>query len=191
MKELSRFFGITKITAGGRRPAEFDTAHLAFGKFLTARAHHAHGMPLQRPAAGDEAQCVGILRRCGRCSPGVQERFAPHSVDHRYSSQWRNGQAHGGLGQPIDRDHGFGVKTVLAEALDKAFHSIGTDGLRAVGRQTPRTQVQALDIGVFDSPQAKFEGKVGSRGHRPPMLMNGPQPSLGPCQEIQRRHQHQ
>ena len=148
-------------------------------------------MARQRPAAGNEFQRVGSVRRGhgGTAMPGKFAAVDP--IDDRWPAHRRKGKADGILGEAIDRCHRLGTKAVGCKPCREAPDRFGAYRLRSVGDHSQRGQIQARNHRVLDSAQAKLKGEVGRGRQRRPMPMDRPQPRLGSNEEGEGRHHDQ
>ena len=190
VEQLAGLLRIVEVTRGRRGSAELKPALLALAD-LARGVDDADLVAGQRPAAGDEFQCVGSVRR-GRGGAGVPgELAAVDPVDDRRPAERREGEADGILGKPVHGAHRLGTKAIGGKPRREAPHSLRPHGFRTVGDHTQRSEVETGDPGVLDPAQAKLEGEVWRGGQRPPMPVYRPQPCLGSHEKGEGRHHDQ
>ena len=93
-----------------------------------------------------------------------------------------------GFGQTIARSQRLAPQATGREHLDKALQSGGPDGLRAVARHPPATQVEVLQIFGSDLAGAQVVGEIGSRREAAAIPGDRAQPAQRPLQESRRAH---
>ena len=143
------------------------------------------------PPQQTKRSAAGIVRRARAAPVPARERLALHHVHARQRTGCRKRQRDAVLREAVDRVHGLAPETVAREALAEALDGARADRLRAVQRQPPAAEVEALEALVIDLRQAQLVGEVRRGGQRAAVAVNGPEPALRAQQETQRRHDDQ
>ena len=134
-------------------------------------------------AACHKAQGGGIIFVGRKRLAGPCEGLAPNAIDLQTTARRGKCHAQRGLGQTVDRRHGFRPKAILAEAFAEPRHRVGAYGLSAIQRHLPGAEVQPFDIAVIDAAQTQLVGEVRRRGNRASVIMDGPQPASRPARK--------
>ena len=100
----------------------------------------------------------------------------------------RSGDTERSFGEAVDWKKRGGVEAVFVEAVGEALKRFGANGLGAIESDTPRAQVDALEIAVVDFAGAEFVGEVGSGRKSAAMGGHGAEPADGAGEEGERRH---
>ena len=147
----------------------------------------AHVVAGQRAPAGDEDQRAASPAEAGSARRVALKRLARHAVDAGGAAGRRHREAHRRLGEPVDRAHRLAPESVRREAPSEALDRFRAHGLRAVQGESPRAEIEALDLVVGDLAHAELEGEVRRRRDRGAMRVEGPQPARGSCEKRERR----
>src|ERR1700745_911527 len=193
MDQFTRSGGISVVTTRGRRTAKLKLTFGALAKFALvfffvddANFHTRH-----RSSCADKFERSRIVwfRRNGvafGCKSGALD--AVHFVA---GAQRRRGHAEARLSETVDGHQRFAAKAVPREPRDESLKRRSRNWLRSVRRRPPGTQVEALDILIRDFSHAELVCEIRSGANRSAMLVNRPEPAVGPAQERERRHHHE
>ena len=154
-----------------QRPARLvEDLHLVLGK----GASHGH-----------EAQRRLVVPRGTGGARGLEGR-ARHRVHARGPAHGREAQRDRALGQAVHGHHGLAAEAEGGEARHEALDGVGAHRLRAVEGHAPRREVEPFQGAVGDLAHAQLVGEVRRGRERGPMLVDAPEPALGPGQEGER-----
>ena len=119
------------------------------------------------------------------------ERAALHGVDRWPTSQRGEGESHTHFGQPVGGAHRLAAESATLEAVDEAVDGQRADRLRAVDRQSPRGQIEALELFVTYPIDTALVGEVRARRQGARVGRDRLQPDGRPGQELKRREECQ
>ena len=189
--QFAGLFFVVKIPAGRRRSAKLNPPHAAFAQFAAGVIQDPNVVARQGPAAGDHFQHALIRRACRNGFTTCRHQTTANPVD-RWQKFWRRCcESQRVLGHPVYRSDRFRPKTVGLEPFRELAHRVPAYRFGAVHQNPCGTQIQALNLIVFDLGGADLERKIRCRRDRSSVLMNRPQPSFRPRQKRQWRHQNE
>jgi hypothetical protein len=110
-------------------------------------------------------------------------------VDPGTAAERREGQRDRGFGEAVDRHHRFPPEPLGREALDEALNGQGVDGLGTVIDSAQGREVEAVELGIANPPDAEIKGEIGGGGERALVAVNGLEPAHRAADEGQGRHQ--
>ena len=102
---------------------------------------------------------------------------AVDGIDHRPAFERREGHTEDAFGEAEYREHGFAPEAVASEARREAFERVAVHRLRTVEGESPRAEIEPVELGVGDTVRAQFVGEVRRRRQGCAMPVDGPQPA--------------
>ena len=75
---------------------------------------------------------------------------AVDGIDHRPAFERREGHTEDAFGEAEYREHGFAPEAVASEARREAFERVAVHRLRTVEGESPRAEIEPVELGVGD-----------------------------------------